>query len=73
MHIAILYNRDHELLEDDPGREAREDVTRVASALAEALTQGDTHAEPLPVEGSRLDFVDVLARMQTFFRRGALP
>ncbi len=64
MHIAILYNRDHELLEDDPGREAREDVTRVASALSEALTRGDTHAEPLPVEGSRLDFVDVLARMQ---------
>lgn len=64
MHIAILYNRDHELLEDDPGREAREDVMRVASALSEALTRGDTHAEPLPVEGSRLDFVDVLARMQ---------
>jgi D-alanine-D-alanine ligase len=64
MHIAILYNRDHELLEDDPGREAREDVTRVASALSEALTRGDTCAEPLPVEGSRLDFVDVLARMQ---------
>ena len=64
MHIAILYNRDHELLEDDPGREAREDVTRVASALSEALSRGDTHAEPLPVEGSRLDFVDVLARMR---------
>jgi D-alanine-D-alanine ligase len=64
MHIAILYNQDHELLEDDPGREAREDVTRVASALSEALTRGDTYAEPLPVEGSRLDFVDVLARMQ---------
>ncbi|HLM43344.1 MAG TPA: D-alanine--D-alanine ligase [Myxococcaceae bacterium] len=64
MHIAILYNRDHELLEDDPGREAREDVTRVASALCEALTRGDTHAEPLPVEGSGLDFVDVLARTQ---------
>jgi D-alanine-D-alanine ligase len=64
MHIAILYNRDHELLEDDPGREAREDVTRVASALSEALTRGDTHAEPLAVEGSRLEFVDVLARLQ---------
>ncbi|WP_257448742.1 D-alanine--D-alanine ligase family protein [Archangium lipolyticum] len=64
MHIAILYNRDHELLEDDPGREAREDVTRVATALSEALTRGDTHAEPLAVEGSRLDFVDLLARMQ---------
>jgi D-alanine-D-alanine ligase len=64
MHIAILYNRDHELLEDDPGREAREDVTRVASALSEALSRGDVHAEPLAVEGSRLEFVDLLARMQ---------
>ncbi len=62
MHIAILYNRDHEQLEDDPGREAREDVTRVASGLAEALTRGSTHAELLPVEGFRLDFVDTLAR-----------
>jgi D-alanine-D-alanine ligase len=64
MHIAILYNRDHELLEDDPGREAREDVMRVASALSEALTRGDTHAEPLPVEGASLEFVELLARMQ---------
>ncbi len=64
MHIAILYNRDHELLEDDPGREAREDVTRVAAALSEALSRGDVHAEPLAVEGSRLEFVDLLARMQ---------
>ncbi|MFY0528999.1 D-alanine--D-alanine ligase family protein [Archangium gephyra] len=64
MHIAILYNQDHELLEDDPGREAREDVTRVASALADALSRGETHAEPLAVEGSRLEFVDLLARMQ---------
>jgi D-alanine-D-alanine ligase len=64
MHIAILYNRDHELLEDDPGREAREDVMRVASALSEALTRGDTLAELLPVEGSCLEFVELLARMQ---------
>ena len=63
MHIAILYNQDHELLEDDPGREAREDVTRVASALAHAITQGDTSAELVPVEGSRLTFVDRLARL----------
>jgi D-alanine-D-alanine ligase len=64
MHITILYNRDHELLEDDPGREAREDVMRVACALAEALTRGDTHAEPLAVEGAGLEFVELLARMQ---------
>lgn len=64
MHIAILYNRDHELLEDDPGREAREDVTRVASALAHALTVGDTSVELVPVEGPGLDFVNRLARLQ---------
>ena len=63
-HIAILYNRDHEQLEDDPGREAREDVMRVASALSEALSDDATHVDLLPVVGSRLDFVDVLARMQ---------
>ncbi|ATB42816.1 D-alanine--D-alanine ligase [Cystobacter fuscus] len=64
MHIAILYNRDHEQLEDDPGREARADVMRVASALSEALTQDGTQVELVPVTGSRLEFVDVLARMQ---------
>ena len=61
MHIVILHNRDHDLLEDDPGREAREDVMRVASALSEALTRGETHAEPLAIEGDRLDFVDSAA------------
>lgn len=37
---------------------------RVASALSEALTRGDTRAEPLAVEGDQLDFVDALRRMQ---------
>ncbi len=64
MHIVILHNRDHDLLEEDPGREAREDVTRVAAALSEALTRGDTHAEPLAVEGHQLEFVELLRRMQ---------
>jgi D-alanine-D-alanine ligase len=64
MHIIVLHNRDHDLLEEDPGREAREDVLRVASALSEALTRGDTHAEPLAIEGDRLDFVDALRRLQ---------
>jgi D-alanine-D-alanine ligase len=62
MHIVILHNHDHELLEDDPGKEAREDVTRVASALAEALHRGGTRAEPLAVRGSRLDFLETLDR-----------
>lgn len=64
MHIAILYNRDHEQLEDDPGREARADVTRVASALADALQHGGFQPEPIAVEGTRLEFVDLLARMR---------
>ena len=64
MRLIILYNRDHLLLEDDLGREAREDVTRVASALCEALHREGTTAEPLPVEGSRLDFLDTLRRLQ---------
>jgi D-alanine-D-alanine ligase len=37
MRISILHNRDHHLLEEDPGREAREDVVRVAAALQVAL------------------------------------
>jgi D-alanine-D-alanine ligase len=40
MRVSILHNRDHHLLEEDPGREAREDVVRVAAALQAALTQG---------------------------------
>lgn len=64
MHIIILYNRDHDLLAEDPGREARRDVMRVADALAEALTRGAVTATPLPVEGSRLDFLDVLSAAQ---------
>ncbi|MBU8896170.1 D-alanine--D-alanine ligase [Corallococcus sp. H22C18031201] len=64
MHIALLHNRDHELLEDDPGREAREDVVRVAESLSEALTRADVTAEPLAIEGDRLDFVDTLRRLQ---------
>jgi D-alanine-D-alanine ligase len=37
MFISILHNSDHTLLTDDPGREAREDVVRVAAAVREAL------------------------------------
>lgn len=64
MHITILHNRDHDLLEEDPGREAREDVIRVASALADALTHGGTVAEPLAVTGATLDFLPELRRRQ---------
>ena len=52
MHVAILHNLDHDLLEEDPGREARKDVTKVAEALASALDQGTMRAQVLPVSGA---------------------
>ncbi|MFZ5443017.1 MAG: D-alanine--D-alanine ligase family protein [Myxococcota bacterium] len=51
MRIAILHNQDHALLEDDPGREAREDVVRVAAAMRDALSAKTKHSVTLvPVE-----------------------
>ncbi|HZN94573.1 MAG TPA: D-alanine--D-alanine ligase, partial [Myxococcales bacterium] len=46
------HNLDHDLLEEDPGREARKDVTKVAEALAAALDQGTMRAQVLPVSGA---------------------
>jgi D-alanine-D-alanine ligase len=60
MHISVLHNSDHEVLKDDPGREAREDVVRVAAALCDALTEGAVTAEPVPVGHEPLAFVTVL-------------
>jgi D-alanine-D-alanine ligase len=54
MRIAILHNRDHQLLEEDPGREAREDVVRVAAALQEALSGGRREVALVPVDGDVL-------------------
>ncbi|MHB8873215.1 MAG: D-alanine--D-alanine ligase family protein, partial [Myxococcaceae bacterium] len=51
MNITILHNCDHDVLVDDPGREAREDVVRVAGALANALSRDGVCAELLPVSG----------------------
>lgn len=62
MHITILHNHDHGVREDDPGREAREDVVRVAAALAEALSHDGVVAEPLAVVGLQFDFVAALQR-----------
>lgn len=50
MRISILHNRDHHLLEDDPGREAREDVVRVAAALEKALQGGRRHVSLIAVD-----------------------
>jgi len=52
MHIALLHNLDHHLLDDDPGREARKDVTKVAQALASALDGGQARAQLVPVTGA---------------------
>lgn len=54
MRIAILHNRDHQLLEEDPGREAREDVVRVAAALQDALSGGRRQVSLVPVDGDVL-------------------
>ena len=57
MRIAILHNLDHDCLEEDPGREARKDVGKVAGALALAL---DPVAEVVPVTG----VADLLAALE---------
>lgn len=62
MHITILHNQDHGVLAEDPGREAREDVVRVAAALADVLTRDGVVAEPLAVVGLNFDFVGALER-----------
>jgi D-alanine-D-alanine ligase len=50
MRIAILHNQDHSLLEEDPGREAREDVVRVAAAMRAALAKTKHTVTLVPVE-----------------------
>ncbi len=62
MHLCILYNRDHDLLEEDPGREAREDVTRVAQALQEALEAGGHRVDLLGVEKDPFSFVATIRK-----------
>lgn len=60
MHLAILHNRDHALLADDPGREAREDVERVATAMAQALSARGRTIDLVPVDE---DLLGVHARL----------
>lgn len=62
MHLAILHNADHDLLEDDPGREAREDVTRVAGALAQALEGTGFRIDVMPVGEEPLAAIEKVAR-----------
>jgi D-alanine-D-alanine ligase len=48
--ISILHNRDAALLEDDPGREAREDVIKVAAAMQATLSHGGHTVQTIAVE-----------------------
>jgi len=64
MHISILHNRDYDFLAEDPGREARKDVARVAAALSHALTHDDISAEPIAVESGTLAFAETLNSRQ---------
>ncbi len=64
MHISILHNCDYDFWAEDPGREARKDVTRVAAALGDALTRDGVSAEPIPVHNGTLEFADKLCRRQ---------
>ncbi len=50
MRVSILHNRDHNLLEEDPGREAREDVVRVAAALQTALASTKRDVQLIAVD-----------------------
>jgi D-alanine-D-alanine ligase len=62
MLIALLHNADHDALEDDPGREARQDVLHVAGALANALTRGKRVAVPMAVGAEPLATFQALGR-----------
>jgi D-alanine-D-alanine ligase len=52
MRIALLHNLDHDLLDEDPGREARKDVTKVALSLGSALEASGTEVQLVPVTGA---------------------
>jgi D-alanine-D-alanine ligase len=62
MLIALLHNADHDALEDDPGREARQEVVQVAAALASALTRGGQVAVPVAVGDEPLAAFQSLGR-----------
>lgn len=63
MLISILHNHDHAVLEDDPGREARADVLKVAAAVQTALEARGHTVEPIAIEQ------DLYALHQAFARR----
>src|SRR5919198_589672 len=62
MHLCILYNRDQDLLDDDPGKEAREDVTKVAGALGAALETPGYRIEHVGVGADPLPALETVRR-----------
>src|SRR5687767_11076685 len=64
MHISILHNCDGDLLEDDPGREARKDVMKVAAAISEALKDRGVKAESIGLGATLRDVIGVADELQ---------
>ena len=62
MHISILHNRDGDVLEEDPGREAREDVVQVAAAVADALSKRGVEVDQVPVGSDLSEVAEALKR-----------
>jgi D-alanine-D-alanine ligase len=65
MHITLLHNADADALEEDPGREARADVERVAGELARALGAGGFELTVLPVGPNPAEIVAPLQARPT--------
>jgi len=65
MHITLLHNADADALEEDPGREARADVERVAAELRRVLTSGGYDVSVLEVGPSPADIVAPLSSRST--------
>jgi D-alanine-D-alanine ligase len=61
MHITLLHNADADALEEDPGREARADVERVAAELARALGKAGYEVGVLRVGPNPADIVAPLS------------
>ncbi len=61
MRIVLLHNSDHDVLEFDPGREARKDVVQVSGRLAHALREQGLDARPFALGQ---DLFGDMARLQ---------
>ena len=65
MHITLLHNADADALEEDPGREARADVQRVAGELRAALEGKGFGVAVIPVGKDPLAIVPLLRARPT--------